>query len=664
MTQRFLGGRYQIEEQIGGGGMAVVYRAVDTLLARPVAVKMLRAQYAGDEEFVSRFRQEAQSAARLSHANIVSLFDVGTVDGEYYIVMEYIDGPTLKDVIRDRGPLSVSETIDITKQICDALEHAHEHHIIHRDIKPHNILLTKSGVVKVTDFGLARAMTGNTITHHPGSSVLGSVHYFSPEQARGGTTDVKTDIYSLGVVMYEMLTGQLPFSGDTPVSVALKHLRDQFIEPRKLNPAIPQSIENIILRCLVKSPNLRYPDMSSVKKDLRDALIYPDVPKFIAPEPVPDETIAVPVVGTSVTASLDEVSSSSKDDNPKDKKKWWRGLLWSFIVLALLAVGALAAYYIVMRVLQVNNVNLPNLVGQKESTAVSELTHLGFHPNQIVEQKSSNEHPKGTVYAMDPVGPTQVKENRTITLYISTGPPQVAMPSLIGVPVEQAVQTLNDAGWTNKEIVEKPVQSSQGSGIVVASTPAPGGQVTVGSPITLEVSQGSTTTVPNILGLTLDQAKAALTQANLQVGQVSYVNYPAPANEVFQILPYSQGQSVPSGTKIDLYIAQASGQTPGNNTNSTGTGSGNPANNTPGTANLPPDTVVKPVEVTVRDDLNQSMAVKIVKSDASGNQQTVIDTTITQTKKWTVPLYLTPQSTGDIWVYVNGQLYAHQQEAY
>lgn len=664
MTKRFLGGRYQIEEQIGGGGMAVVYRAVDTLLGRLVAVKMLRPQYAGDEEFVTRFRQEAQSAARLSHANIVSLFDVGTVDGEYYIVMEYIDGPTLKDIIRERGPLSVSETIDITRQICDALEHAHEHHIIHRDIKPHNILLTKSGVVKVTDFGLARAMTGNTITHHPGSSVLGSVHYFSPEQARGGTTDIKTDIYSLGVVMYEMLTKQLPFSGDTPVSVALKHLRDQFVEPRQINPSIPQSVENIVLRCLVKSPELRYPDMSAVKKDLRDALIYPDVPKFIAPEPVPDETIAVPVVG-SVTSSFDEASSSAKSE-PAKKKKWWRGVLWSLIVLILLVVGAFAAYYIVMRVLQVNNVNLPNLVGQKESAAVTELKHLGFNSSQIVEQKASNERPKGTVYAMDPVGPTQVKENRTITLYISTGPPQVTMPSLVGVPVEQAVQTLEDAGFPSKDIIEKPVQSNQSSGLVVSSSPAAGNQVTVGSQVTLEVSQGSMTTVPNLLGMTLDQAKAALTQANLQVGQVSYVNYPAQADTVFQILPYSQGQQVPSGTKIDLYIAQANGQSPGtNNTTSNGSTGGPTASNPgTGTGNLPPDTVVKPVEVTVRDDLNQSMAVKIVKSDASGSQQTVINTTINQTKKWTVPLYLTPQSTGDIWVYVNGQLYAHQQESY
>lgn len=669
MTQRFIGGRYQIEEQIGGGGMAVVYRAVDTLLARVVAVKMLRPQYAGDEEFVTRFRQEAQSAARLSHANIVSLFDVGTVDGEYYIVMEYIDGPTLKDVIRERGPLPVAEVIDITKQICDALEHAHEHHIIHRDIKPHNILLTKSGVVKVTDFGLARAMTGNTITHHPGSSVLGSVHYFSPEQARGGTTDIKTDIYSLGVVMYEMLTKELPFSGDSPVSVALKHLRDQFIDPRKLNSDIPQSVENIVLRCLVKSKDLRYPDMSAVKSDLQDALIHPNVPKFVVPDPVPDETMAVPVVG-SLSSSLDEASSLAKTETPTKKKKWWRGILWTVVVLALLVVGAFAAYYIVMRLLQVNNVNLPNLVGDSESQAVAELEHLGFRSSQIVEQKASNQKPKGTVYAMDPVGPTQVKENRTITLYISSGPPQVTMPSLIGVPVEQAIQTLQDSGFSAKDITEKPVQSTQGSGLVVNSSPTPGSQVTVGSQITLEVSQGSMTTVPQLLGMTLDQAKAALIQANLQVGQVSYVNYPAQANTVFQILPFTQGQSVPSGTKIDLYIAQPSGQTQpsgqgqgGNNVGPTGSG-GNTTTTNPGTANLPPDTVVKPVEVTVKDDLNQPMAVKIVKSDASGSQQTTIDTTINQTKNWTIPLYLTPQSTGDIWVYVNGQLYAHQQESY
>lgn len=655
MTNKLLGGRYQIERQVGGGGMAVVYRAVDSLLGRTVAVKMLRAQYAGDEEFVSRFRQEAQSAARLSHANIVNLYDVGTVDGEYYIVMEYIDGPTLKDVIRDRGPLSVSETLDITKQICDALGHAHEHHIIHRDIKPHNILLTKSGVVKVTDFGLARAMTGNTLTHQPGSSVLGSVHYFSPEQARGGTTDIKTDIYSLGVVMYEMLTKQLPFSGDTPVSVALKHLRDQFIEPRQLIPSIPQSVENIVLRCMAKSPNVRYPDMGAVKKDLRDALIYPDVPKFMAPQGVSDETIVVPIIG-NLTSMTDEVSPSRTQGEPVKRRTWWRGILWSLMVIVLLVVGAFAAYYIVMKVIQVPNISLPNVVGDAEAQALSKLQAASFPSSQIQEQKAANQKPKGTVYAQDPVGPTEVKQNRTITLYISTGPPQVTMPTLQGVPVEQAIQTLQDAGFANKNIIEQQVQSSQDSGIVVDTKPAAGTSLTVDTQVILVVSKGTMTTVPKIVGLSLDEAKQALVTANLQVGQISFVPYQAQDNTVFQILPYTVGEKIPAGTKIDLYVAQnpppsanGSANTPGNTTAST-----------TGTDSLPPNASMKTVPVTVNNTSTQPLTVKIVKTDATGNQQTVINTTISQTTTWTVPFYLTPGSSGELWVVVNGQLVQHE----
>ena len=655
MTKKLLGGRYQIETQIGGGGMAVVYRAVDTLLGRTVAVKMLRAQYAGDEEFVSRFRQEAQSAARLSHANIVNLYDVGTVDGEYYIVMEYIDGPTLKDVIRDRGPLPVAETLDITKQICDALSHAHEHHIIHRDIKPHNILLTRSGVVKVTDFGLARAMTGNTITHQPGSSVLGSVHYFSPEQARGGTTDIKTDIYSLGVVMYEMLTKQLPFSGDTPVSVALKHLRDQFIEPRQLISSITQSVENIVLRCMAKSPDVRYPDMGAVKKDLRDALIYPDVPKFIAPQGALDETIVIPAMG-SLSSLGDELSSSRNKAEPMKKRSWWRGILWSLMVLALLVVGAFAAYYIVMKVIQVPNLSLPNVVGDTEAQALAKLQSASVPASQIQEQRATNQKPKGTVYAQDPVGPTEVKQNRTITLYISSGPPQVTMPTLQGIPVEQAIQTLQDAGFASKNIIEQQVQSSQDSGLVLSTQPAAGTSLTVDSQVTLVVSKGTITTVPNIVGLSLDAARTALASANLQVGQISYLPYQAPDNTVVQILTYTVGAKIPAGTKIDLYVAQNTPPSSGGSANTTG----NTTAATNGTDSMPPNTNTKSVSVTVNNTSAQAQNVRIVKSDATGNQQTVVNTTISQTTTWAIPFYLTPGSNGELWVVVNGQVVQHE----
>ncbi|MCL6593421.1 MAG: Stk1 family PASTA domain-containing Ser/Thr kinase, partial [Alicyclobacillus sp.] len=556
---RLLGGRYDLQEEIGGGGMAVVYRALDTLLGRQVAVKMLRTQYASDEEFVQRFRREAQSAARLSHANIVNLYDVGvSAEGQYYLVMEYIDGPTLKAVIRARAPLPVKEAVDIAMQVCDALQHAHNHGIIHRDIKPHNILLTQSGQVKVADFGIARANTGNTITHPQGDSVLGSVHYFSPEQARGAATDVKSDIYSLGVVLYEMLTGRLPFSGDSPVSVALKHLRDPFVEPRQINPDIPQSVENVILRCLVKDPELRYPDMAAVRRDLEEALLRPHVPKYQPPPDVADATLVLPAVGNGRHA---DARGEPPAVPPRRKRRWGAALAWSGVALVVLAVGAVAAYTLVMHLLQVPNVKLPDVRGKQADQAVALLRSAGF---QVTEKQAVNPQPAGVVYDENPPAGSEVKEGREVTLWVSKGPQQLQMPDLSGVPVDEAVQQLVNMGLSKDNISEQPVQSSQyGSGLVVATQPAKGAAVQTTSKVVLQVSEGAMATVPNVLGMTLDQAEAALIQAHLAVGQISRVQAAAPDGTVVDMVPYKAGAQVPAGTSIGLYVAYNSGESGG-----------------------------------------------------------------------------------------------------
>ncbi|MED5020205.1 Stk1 family PASTA domain-containing Ser/Thr kinase, partial [Paenibacillus chibensis] len=266
-----LGGRYEIIERIGGGGMALVYKAHDLLLGRNVAVKVLRQQFVHDEEFIRRFRREAQSAASLSHPNVVSIYDVGQEDEVHYIVMEYVEGHNLNEIIKERAPLQVDEAVRIASQICDALDHAHQNQIIHRDIKPHNILIGRNGRVKVTDFGIARAVTSTTITQT--GSVVGSVHYFSPEHAKGVVTGEKSDLYSLGIVLYQMLTAQLPFLGESPISVALKHLQEEFEEPRKMNPLIPQSVENIILKSMRKNPQERYQSAKEMLHDLDTCLL-------------------------------------------------------------------------------------------------------------------------------------------------------------------------------------------------------------------------------------------------------------------------------------------------------------------------------------------------------------------------------------------------------
>ncbi|GMA49110.1 serine/threonine protein kinase [Alicyclobacillus contaminans] len=659
MSQR-LGDRYELQEQIGGGGMAVVYRAIDTLLNRQVAVKMLRSQFAGDEEFVTRFRREAQSAASLSHPNIVNLYDVGvTPNLDYYIVMEYVDGPTLKDVIRERAPLSVKETLDIARQICDALEHAHDHHIIHRDIKPHNILLTKSGHVKVTDFGIARAATSTTITHHQSQSVLGSVHYFSPEQARGAATDVKSDIYSLGVVMYEMLTGQLPFSGDSPVSVALKHLREKFVEPRQINKSIPQSVENIVLRCLVKSPEARYPNMKAVKDDLRDALLHPNVPKFTVPDDVSDETIAVPVVGGRISDAIPEAEKAKKAKkvNPTPRKRRWLGVLgWTGVAVAAVIIGALAAYYIVMRLVQVPDIAIPDVRNKTVADAVQALENAGVKKSQIQEQQETNAKPKGIVYDQDPEGPTHIKEGRVITLYVSNGPQQMQMPDLSGIPFDQAKQELISMGLSGSNISEQQVQSSTVAvGNVVASTPSAGSAITTNTQVTLQVSQGDMVTVPSVIGMTESDAKQALIAAGLQVGPTSYVSGNGVDGTVLDTTPSKPGAKVPAGTTINLYVIRNNGESGGGASTS---------NNTTGSGGAPDNTETKSVNVHVRTTPGQSIHVQIYKTDATGTRVPVVDQTIHATQTFSVTLYLAPNTSGEIFVYQNGQLTNDQKISY
>ncbi len=315
MIGTVLGNRYEIVEKIGGGGMALVYRAKCRLLNRYVAIKILRDEYINDEEFIKKFRRESQAAASLSHPNIVNIYDVGVdiKDGQeiQYIVMEYIKGKTLKEIIREKGKLTVEETIDYSIQIAEALEHAHKNHIVHRDIKPHNIMLTEDGRIKVTDFGIARAATASTVTNT--SNVIGSVHYFSPEQARGGYTDEKSDIYSLGIVMYEMITGKVPFEGDSPITVALKHIQEEIVPPRKIDNTIPIGLENIIMNCVKKSQGDRYATASELLADLRKTKLSEG--KF------PIENINSNDAPTRIIPAIEDKDENKMKKVNKNKKK-------------------------------------------------------------------------------------------------------------------------------------------------------------------------------------------------------------------------------------------------------------------------------------------------------------------------------------------------------
>ena len=322
MEGRLLGNRYQLIERIGGGGMAIVYKAKCLLLNRYVAIKILRSEFTDDEEFVKRFRVEAQAAASLNHPNIVSIYDVGKQDDSQYIVMEFIDGITLKEYITQKGILPWREAIDIAVQICSALEQAHKNHIVHRDIKPHNIMITNEGIAKVTDFGIARAVTSATITMV--GSTIGSVHYFSPEQARGSFTDEKSDLYSLGVTIYEMVTGRVPFDGESPVAVALKHIQEKAERPIDVNPSLPKGINDLILKAMKKDQNLRYQTASDMLNDLKRTLNNPNtkIAGSNAAEDLP--TRKIQAVGADIKMLADDEKESGDGYGNAYKRIWKR----------------------------------------------------------------------------------------------------------------------------------------------------------------------------------------------------------------------------------------------------------------------------------------------------------------------------------------------------
>ncbi|MBM7715623.1 serine/threonine-protein kinase [Bacillus thermophilus] len=491
-----ISGRYKIIKVIGGGGMANVYLAHDMILDRDVAVKVLRLDFADEDEFIRRFQREAQSATSLAHSNIVNIYDVGEEGNIYYIVMEYVDGMTLKQYIQQNHPISVEKTLDIMKQLTSGLSHAHYNHIIHRDIKPQNILIDHEGTVKITDFGIAMALSATSITHT--NAVLGSVHYLSPEQARGGMATKKSDIYSLGIVMFELLTGRLPFFGESAVSIALKHLQSETPSPRRWNPDIPQSVENIVLKATAKDPFLRYNNVDEMEKDLETAL-DPDrlqEPKFLIPEDE-EATKAIPVITDhDINSSGDEtvIHPNSSDNNPekkeKKKKKPRKKLLWiigSIITLALLLV--LLFTIILPAVLGAKIVNVPDVSGKEYDDAVLALVDAGLEVGETIETPDE-EFKEGEVIKTSPKAGREVKKGSVIDIYLSTGEEKFVMSDYTGRPYEDILTLLNDEDF--KEIKKEMVTSDEEPGTIIEQDPSPGSEVVPSeTTVTFTVSQGA-----------------------------------------------------------------------------------------------------------------------------------------------------------------------------
>ena len=517
---KILGNRYEIIEKIGNGGMATVYKAKCHVLNRYVAVKVLRDEFTTDEEFIKRFRIEAQSAASLTHPNIVSIYDVGNEGNLYYIVMELIKGKTLKEIItEERGPLPWKWSVNIVIQIASALEMAHKNNIVHRDIKPHNIIITEDGVAKVTDFGIAKAVSNSTITAF--GTTIGSVHYFSPEHARGGFTDAKSDLYSLGVVMYEMLTGKVPFDADTPVSVALKHMQEMPVEPKELNQNIPQSVNDIIMKAMQKDANLRYQSATEMLKDLNEALKSPEANFVQIGENVNAATQRIS------TQEIQEAERKAKENNKKPNK--FKEVILKHKVLSAI-LGAILLFFLVFGLSSLifnaafpKEVELPNFVNMTQEEAEQTAEELNL--KLVVESEEySPEVEAGKIISQDPTYQEDymVKEKSEIKVIISKGTEKTTVPKVEGMTREEAEQALEEAKL-KAEVTEENDEEVE-AGIVISQEVEPDTEVDAGTVIKIVVSKGSgivKVKVPSLIGKTEQEAKDLLSAANLEVNVVT-----------------------------------------------------------------------------------------------------------------------------------------------
>lgn len=592
-----IGDRYEILEKIGTGGMSDVYKAKDHKLNRFVAVKVLKQEFSENANFVSKFRIEAQAAAGLMHPNVVNVYDVGEEDGIYYIVMELVEGITLKKYIEKKARLSVKEAISIAIQISMGIEAAHNNHIIHRDIKPQNVIISKEGKVKVTDFGIAKAATSNTIT----SNVMGSVHYTSPEQARGGYSDEKSDIYSLGITLFEMLTGRVPFNGETTVAIAIKHIQEELPSPREFVSEIPVSVEQIVFKCCQKSPDRRYQSMGELIVDLKKSLMNPDEDFVKVVDP--DEEGATKAVSDREMVSIkkqyrdresmedamhlrrerdvkreaanrsnnrryveepDDYDTGDEDDyDPKMEK-----LTTILAVVAAILIGAIILF-LVGKTLgvfdfggnkeenvqeEVKQIKMIDVVGQDADAVKKALVEVGLTP--VIEYEESSEYAKDIVIRCSVSEGTVIPSGTEVILTVSAGVEGVEVPDVVGMTEAEAVSTLVNKGFVPNKVDGYDDFIKEGS--IISQEPVAGSKAPSGASITIRISKGADTQkklVPDLMGKDEMTATALLTEAGLEVGTVSEVNNDSVAAGLVCYQSYSAGSYAPEGTKVDINVS-------------------------------------------------------------------------------------------------------------
>jgi len=562
---RVLGNRYEIVEKIGAGGMAVVYKARCRLLNRYVAVKVLSTETEMTDDFIKRFKVEAQSAGSLSHPNIVSIYDVGNEGNINYIVMEYVEGYTLKEVVAKSDRLTWRASVRIAAQICAGLEHAHKNHIIHRDIKSQNILVTSELMAKVTDFGIARASSNSTITIT--GNTIGSVHYFSPEQAKGQHTDEKSDIYSLGIVMYEMLLGRVPLDADTPVSVALKQIQEVPIPPAQLDSEIPTSVSDIVMKALQKEPRLRYQTATEMLKDLNTVLENPNN-VVITESNMGATTVMSSVNENMINDRANKPVVVEDDENMGRKKKKnsagtvFLAFLCSLIIAVLAFVGVRTFIGNILGP-EKAEVPMPNLIGKTLTEAQVELEELNILVKKINYQES-DEVKKNTVIIQYPVANITVRENVKIAeLTVSLGKTETIVPNVINYSLEEAKEKLENEQL--RYSVAEEANSEVPKGYIVRQNPTENYEVSVGSIIELYVSSGpeeKQVSVPKLVGATESAAKALIKDAGLTYGITTYETDSTKSNGIVLSQSISHGKLVPEGKVIDIVVNKKENSNP------------------------------------------------------------------------------------------------------
>lgn len=574
MSSRLLSGRYELLEKIGDGGMAVVYKGKDRLLNRFIAIKILRPEFTKDASFVENFKRESQAAAGLSHPNIVSVYDVGKEGNINYIVMELVEGKNLSTIIAEEAPLDYRRVIDLTKQVASALRIAHKNKIIHRDVKPHNIMVTSDGVAKLADFGIAKAVNDATLSTN--SKVIGSVHYFSPEQARGNYVDERSDIYSLGIVMYEMLTGRVPFDGDNPVSIALKHINEEIVPPHEYVDGIPPALERAVLKATNKFQTNRFNSADELIEELDNIefvtkvvgnSIFAEASNEVArkrsdlEDPSEDEELLSNRKGK-------KVKKNKKQGNSSRKKKIIR------IALALAAILLIALGVAFATGKFSGKAKVPDLSDMTYKEAKKAADDAGF---KIEKGKAvySSEISEGHVVEQNPAGGEEAKKGSTIKVNLSKGSKDGTVPNLVGQNYKKVEKDLKKAGY--KLGIVKSETSTKPEGTILSQDPAAGSNADKGTKINITISDGKGKdkgTVPSVTGKSLEEAKAAIRNAGFSVGNITYDESNVYGNGYVMWQQYAANTSLEKGQTIDIEVSKGAPSSGGGSSGSSGGSSG------------------------------------------------------------------------------------------